>query len=232
MISEFPTVNFIMAHFGVQTGGVYCFEPYQMAMDTARTSTASRAGACSRASSSSRRCCPSTRFSSAPTRRRTSRACGCACLEVLCHEPPQGLNLDEDTLEDYLGNNLARMIGIEPTPHPKTFEEAEQRLGRKVEPQPVIGLYRTTPEPWRSKHDHRHPPAPDEPRRRGLAPHRHAVQRRAHAQDDGRPLHDQRQAAPHRHGLHPAAAGQHRLSRRQPARAATAFATTWPTSPS
>jgi predicted TIM-barrel fold metal-dependent hydrolase len=33
MIQEFPNVNFIMAHFGVQTGGVYCFEPFQMAMD-------------------------------------------------------------------------------------------------------------------------------------------------------------------------------------------------------
>ena len=41
-------------------------------------------------------------------------------LEVLCHEPPQGLNLDEDTLEDYLGNNLARMIGIEPSAPPRT----------------------------------------------------------------------------------------------------------------
>ena len=35
MIREFPSVNFIMAHFGVQTGGVYCFEPFQMAMDDA-----------------------------------------------------------------------------------------------------------------------------------------------------------------------------------------------------
>jgi len=49
-------------------------------------------------------------------------------LEVLTHEPPQGLNLDEDTLEDYLGNNLARMCGIEPTARPKTVEEAKQRL--------------------------------------------------------------------------------------------------------
>jgi len=49
-------------------------------------------------------------------------------LEVLTHEPPQGLNLDEDTLEDYLGNNLARLVGIEPTPRPKTVEEARQRL--------------------------------------------------------------------------------------------------------
>jgi predicted TIM-barrel fold metal-dependent hydrolase len=33
MIQEFPNVNFIMAHFGVQTGGVYVFEPMQWAME-------------------------------------------------------------------------------------------------------------------------------------------------------------------------------------------------------
>ena len=33
IIREFPSVNFILAHFGVQTGGVYVFEPFQMAMD-------------------------------------------------------------------------------------------------------------------------------------------------------------------------------------------------------
>jgi hypothetical protein len=27
-------------------------------------------------------------------------------------EPPQGMNLDEETLEGYLGNNTARMIGL------------------------------------------------------------------------------------------------------------------------
>jgi hypothetical protein len=46
-------------------------------------------------------------------------------------EPPQGLNLDEDTLEDYLGNNLARMIGIAPTAPPRTVEEAKARLAGK-----------------------------------------------------------------------------------------------------
>ena len=33
MIKEFPNVDFIMAHFGVQTGGVYVFEPMQWAME-------------------------------------------------------------------------------------------------------------------------------------------------------------------------------------------------------
>ncbi|MDB5730968.1 MAG: amidohydrolase 2, partial [Variovorax sp.] len=48
--------------------------------------------------------------------------------EVLCHEPPQGLSLDEDTLEDYLGNNLARMIGLEPSPPPRSVAEARELL--------------------------------------------------------------------------------------------------------
>ena len=31
-------------------------------------------------------------------------------LEVLCGPPPQGMNLDEDGLEDYMGNNIARLV--------------------------------------------------------------------------------------------------------------------------
>ena len=139
-------------------------------------------------------------------------------LEVLCHEPPQGLNLDEDTLEDYLGNNVARMIGLD-------ADRAAAHVGAKpwrTMRSATAGRSRRPrhrPRPKRRRefrHDHRHPSAPDQPGRRGLAPHRHAVHRRAHAEADGRPVHDQRQAAPHRHGLHPAAARQHRLSRRQP----------------
>jgi predicted TIM-barrel fold metal-dependent hydrolase len=49
-------------------------------------------------------------------------------LEVLCSPPPQGMNLDEDTLEDYMGNNVARMLGIKPTMAPKSMEEARVRL--------------------------------------------------------------------------------------------------------
>jgi hypothetical protein len=43
-------------------------------------------------------------------------------------EPPQGLNLDEDTLEDYLGNNIARMIGLETSPPPRSVAEAQALL--------------------------------------------------------------------------------------------------------
>jgi hypothetical protein len=49
-------------------------------------------------------------------------------LEVLCHEPPQGLGLSEDDLEGYLGNNIAKLVGIDPTPPPRTMDEAKARL--------------------------------------------------------------------------------------------------------
>jgi predicted TIM-barrel fold metal-dependent hydrolase len=62
-------------------------------------------------------------------------------LEVLCSNPPQGMNLDEETLEDYLGNNVARMIGLQPTPAPATFEQANAQLARPAAPQPAIPLY-------------------------------------------------------------------------------------------
>ena len=34
IIREFPMVNFIIGHFGIQTGGNYSFEAFWMAMDT------------------------------------------------------------------------------------------------------------------------------------------------------------------------------------------------------
>ena len=49
-------------------------------------------------------------------------------LEVLCSAPPQGMGLDEDGLEDYMGNNIARLVGIETSKPPKDLEEAERRL--------------------------------------------------------------------------------------------------------
>jgi hypothetical protein len=49
-------------------------------------------------------------------------------LEMLCGPAPQGMDLDEDGLEDYMGNNIARLVGIEPTKPPKDVAEAEKRL--------------------------------------------------------------------------------------------------------
>jgi hypothetical protein len=47
---------------------------------------------------------------------------------VLCHEPPQGLSIEEDQLEDYMGNNIARLVGITPTAPPATVDDAKQQL--------------------------------------------------------------------------------------------------------
>ncbi len=63
-------------------------------------------------------------------------------LEVLCHEPPHGLGLSEDDLEGYLGNNIAKLVGIDPTPPPRNLEEAKARLtdtyaGLRREPAPA-----------------------------------------------------------------------------------------------
>ncbi len=38
------------------------------------------------------------------------------------------MDLDEDGLEDYMGNNIARLVGIKTTPPPRTLDEAEARL--------------------------------------------------------------------------------------------------------
>ena len=76
IIREFPMVNFIIGHFGIQTGGNYSFEAFWMAMDTPNVYCES--GATSRASSNSLVNCRATRSCSAPIRRRTSRVCGCA----------------------------------------------------------------------------------------------------------------------------------------------------------
>ena len=41
---------------------------------------------------------------------------------------PSWASSDEDTLEDYMGNNIARMVGLKTTPPPRTMEEAQGRL--------------------------------------------------------------------------------------------------------
>ena len=143
-----PTVNFIMAHFGVQTGGVHCFEPQPVGRWSCPTCTANRAGACSRASSSSPRRCPSTR--SLWTRRPTSPAW---LRKDVVHQPAAG---PEPGRRDVsrgppLGNNIAR--DDRPGAHalPKTFAEAEKQLGphrAAAGDRPVL-KGRTT--------DHRHP---------------------------------------------------------------------------
>ena len=140
MIKEFPQVDFIMAHFGVQTGGVYCFEPYQWAMELPNVYCESGWCLQSRIVEFAKTL-PKHKILFGSDTPPNEPGMWLRLLEVLCTNPPQGLNLDEDTLEDYLGNNVARMVGIETSPPPRSFDEACTRLGRKVAPQPVIPLY-------------------------------------------------------------------------------------------
>ena len=58
-------------------------------------------------------------------------------LEVLCTPPPQGLNSSEEVLEGYMGNNVAKLVGIEGTPPPASVEEAEARLAAAGSAGPV-----------------------------------------------------------------------------------------------
>ncbi|MGK9201407.1 amidohydrolase family protein [Sinorhizobium meliloti] len=127
IIREFPSVNFVLGHFGVQTGGVYVFEPFQMAMDAPNIYVESGWCLQSRIVEFAKEL-PKHKILFGTDTPPNEPGMWLRLLEVLCHEPPQGLNLDEDTLEDYLGNNIARMIGLDPTPPPRSLEEAHARL--------------------------------------------------------------------------------------------------------
>ncbi len=118
MIKEFPEVDFIMAHFGVQTGGVYCFEPFQCAMELPNVYCESGWCLQSRIVEFAK-VLPTHKILFGSDTPPNEPGMWLRLLEVLCHEPPQGLNLSEQVLEDYLGNNLARMLGLQPSPPPK-----------------------------------------------------------------------------------------------------------------
>jgi predicted TIM-barrel fold metal-dependent hydrolase len=129
LIKEYPDINFIMAHFGVQTGGVYCFEPFQWAMEYPNVFCESSWCLQSRIVEFAKDL-PTHKILYGSDTPPNEPGMWLNLLEVLCHEPPQGMNLDEDTLEDYLGNNLARMLGMEPTPPPATYQDAVAELER------------------------------------------------------------------------------------------------------
>ncbi|WP_280356002.1 amidohydrolase family protein [Nocardia otitidiscaviarum] len=127
IIREFPGVNFILGHFGIQTGGVYCFEAFWMIQDS--TNVIGESGWLLQ----------SRIVEFAKEMKKSKMVFGTDSppnepgmwareLEVLCHEPPQGLNLSEDDLEGYLGNNMAKLLGLAPTPPPKDRAEAEAYL--------------------------------------------------------------------------------------------------------
>jgi predicted TIM-barrel fold metal-dependent hydrolase len=111
LIKEFPKVNFIMAHFGVQTGGVYCFEPFQWAMELPNVYCESGWCLQSRIVEFAKDL-PKHKILFGTDTPPNEPGMWLRLLEVLCMEPPQGMNLDEETLEGYLGNNVARMIGL------------------------------------------------------------------------------------------------------------------------
>ena len=127
VIREFPTVQFIIGHFGIQTGGNYSFEAFWMAVDTKNVVCESGWTFQSRI----------VEFASELPRHKivfgsdsppNEPGMWLRELEVLCSPPPQGMNLDEDGLEDYMGNNIARMCGIKTTPPPRSMDEAKARL--------------------------------------------------------------------------------------------------------
>lgn len=129
LIKEYPQINFIMAHFGVQTGGVYTFEPFQWAMELPNVYCESGWCLQSRIVEFAKDLPPHKILYGSDTP-PNEPGMWLNLLEVLCHEPPQGMNLSEEVLEDYLGNNTARMIGLTPTPHPATYEDAVAELDR------------------------------------------------------------------------------------------------------
>ena len=127
IIREFPGVNFVIGHFGVQTGGVYCFEAFWMIMDSHNVYGESGWLLQSRIVEFAKEM-PRDRLVFGTDSPPNDPGMWLTHLEVLCHEPPQGLSIEEDQLEDYMGNNIARLVGITPTAPPANVEDAKQQL--------------------------------------------------------------------------------------------------------
>jgi predicted TIM-barrel fold metal-dependent hydrolase len=129
IIREFPSVNFIIGHFGVQTGGVYCFEALYMILDTPNVYGESGWLLQSRIVEFAQ-VMPKEKLLFGTDSPPNEPGMWLRELEVLCMPPPQGFNLNEDDLEGYLGNNTARLLGLVPSPPPSTVEEAKVRLAK------------------------------------------------------------------------------------------------------
>lgn len=117
IIREFRDVNFIIAHFGVQTGGVYCFEALWMVIDSPNVYVESGWLLQSRIVEFVQMI-PKDRLLLGTDSPPNEPGMWIHELAVLCQDFPQGCNLSEEDLEGFLGNNAAKLLGIEPTPPP------------------------------------------------------------------------------------------------------------------
>lgn len=117
IIKEFRDVNFIIAHFGIQTGGVYCFEALWMVIDSPNVYVESGWLLQSRIVEFVQMM-PKDRMLLGSDSPPNEPGMWIHEQAVLCQDFPQGCNLSEEDLEGYLGNNAAKLLGIKPTPPP------------------------------------------------------------------------------------------------------------------
>jgi predicted TIM-barrel fold metal-dependent hydrolase len=117
IIKEFRDVNFIIAHFGIQTGGVYCFEALWMVIDSPNVYVESGWLLQSRIVEFVQMM-PKDRMMLGSDSPPNEPGMWIHEQAVLCQDFPQGCNLGEEDLEGYLGNNAAKLLGIKPTPPP------------------------------------------------------------------------------------------------------------------
>jgi uncharacterized protein len=127
IIREFKDVNFIIGHFGIQTGGVYCFEALWMIIDSPNVYGESGWLLQSRIVEFAQMM-PKEKMVFGSDSPPNEPGMWLRELEVLTWPPPQGMNLNEADLEGYMGNNVAKLLGLAPTPPPSTREEAQAQL--------------------------------------------------------------------------------------------------------
>jgi predicted TIM-barrel fold metal-dependent hydrolase len=130
IIREFPSVDFILGHFGVTSGGTYAFEALWMILDTPNVYGESGWLFQSRIVEFAQDM-PKAKLVFGSDSPPNEPGMWLRELEVLGWPPPQGMNLSEEDLEGYLGNNTARLLGLTPTPPPTTFGEAMASLSEE-----------------------------------------------------------------------------------------------------
>ncbi len=122
IIKEFRDVNFIIAHFGVQTGGVYCFEALWMVIDSPNVYVESGWLLQSRIVEFVQMM-PKERMLLGTDSPPNEPGMWIYEVNVLLQDFPQGCNASEDEVEGYLGNNAARLLGLKPAPAPARPQE-------------------------------------------------------------------------------------------------------------